>query len=61
MDFGESLTDCAIREVKEETNLDIKIIAIVGIYSDSNILIEYYDGEVRQEFTIVRYEILQML
>jgi len=53
MDFGESLADCAIREVKEETGLDIEIVDTVGIYTDPNILIEYSDGEVRQEFTIV--------
>jgi len=55
MDFGESLADCAIREVKEETNLDIELVDIVGIYTDPNILIEYSDGEVRQEFTVVYY------
>jgi len=55
MDFGESLADCAIREVKEETNLDIGLVDIVGIYTDPNILIEYSDGEVRQEFTVVYF------
>lgn len=53
MDFGESLTDCAIREVKEETGLNIAIVDVVGIYTDPNILIEYSDREVRQEFTVV--------
>lgn len=53
MDFSESLTDCAIREVKEETGLNISIVDIIGIYTDPNILIEYSDGEVRQEFTVV--------
>ncbi len=53
MNFGESLTDCAIREVKEETGLDIGIVDVVGVYTDPNILIEYSDEEVRQEFTVV--------
>lgn len=53
LDFGESLTDCAIREVREETGLHIRITALIGTYTDPDILIAYSDGEVRQEFTLV--------
>ena len=53
LDFGESLIECAIREVKEETGLDIEITDIIGTYTDPNIRVAYSDGEVRQEFTIV--------
>ena len=53
LNFGESLIDCAIREVMEETGFDISIQDVVGTYTDSDIRIEYSDGEVRQEFTIV--------
>lgn len=53
LDFGESLTDCAIREVKEESGLDVEIVDVIGTYTDPNILVAYSDGEVRQEFTIV--------
>ena len=53
LDFGESLTECAIREVMEETGFDISIQDVVGTYTDGDIRIEYSDGEVRQEFTIV--------
>ena len=55
LEFGESLTDCAIREVMEETGFDISIQDVVGTYTDGNIRIEYSDGEVRQEFTIVYF------
>jgi 8-oxo-dGTP diphosphatase len=53
LDYGESMTACAIREVREETGFIIQIIALIGTYTDPNILIAYNDGEVRQEFTLV--------
>jgi ADP-ribose pyrophosphatase YjhB (NUDIX family) len=53
LDFGESLTDCAVREVREETGFNIRITRLIGTYTDPNILIAYSDGEVRQEFTFV--------
>src|SRR6201993_4641112 len=53
LDFGESLTQCAIREVHEETGLQIRITGLIGPYTDPHILIAYSDGEVRQEFTFV--------
>ena len=52
MELGESLSACAIREVKEETGLDIEVTGIVGIYSDPKHVFAYDDGEVRQEFSI---------
>ncbi len=53
LDFGESLSYCAIREVLEETGLQIRITGLIGTYTDPHILIAYSDGEVRQEFTFV--------
>lgn len=52
MDLGESIGQTAIREVREETGLNIEIDGIVGIYSDPRHLIEYSDGEVRQQFNV---------
>ena len=52
MELGESLGDCARREVREETGLDVELIGIVGIYSDPKHVFAYDDGEVRQEFSI---------
>ena len=52
MDVGETLAQTAIREVKEETGLDVEVTGIVGIYSDPGHVIEYPDGEVRQEFNV---------
>ena len=53
LDFGESLTDCATREVREETGLNFRITGLIGTYTDPHILIGYSNGEVRQEFTFV--------
>lgn len=52
MEVGETISQCAIREVKEETGLDVEVIRLVGVYSDPNHVIEYSNGEVRQEFSI---------
>src|SRR3954453_10416216 len=52
MDLGESIGETAIREVREETGLNVEIDGVVGIYSDPRHLIEYSDGEVRQQFNI---------
>ena len=55
MDIGETLDQCVVREVKEETGLDIEITGLLGIYSDPAHVIAYTDGEVRQEFNITYY------
>ena len=34
VDYGESLEDAAVREAKEETSLHVKLVAVLGAYSD---------------------------
>ena len=54
IDLGESLTDAAIRETKEESGIDCQITGISGIYTDPGHVILYTsNGEVRQEFSVV--------
>lgn len=52
VDIGETVSQTALREVKEETGLDVRVNRLVGIYSDPHHVIEYADGEVRQQFSI---------
>jgi ADP-ribose pyrophosphatase YjhB (NUDIX family) len=49
---GESVVNALRREIHEETGYDVEIGRLVGIYSDPDYVIEYSDGEVRQEFSI---------
>jgi ADP-ribose pyrophosphatase YjhB (NUDIX family) len=51
-DIGESVTEAAVREVLEETGVEVEVTGLSGIYSDPRHVIAYDDGEVRQEFSI---------
>jgi ADP-ribose pyrophosphatase YjhB (NUDIX family) len=54
IDIGESMTQAAVRETKEETGIDCEITGLVGIYTDPKHVIHYTSNdEVRQEFSIV--------
>ncbi|WP_461866421.1 NUDIX domain-containing protein [Thermococcus sp.] len=36
VEYGETVEHAAVREAKEETGLDIKLLKLVGVYSDPN-------------------------
>jgi ADP-ribose pyrophosphatase YjhB (NUDIX family) len=50
--IGEGVIDAVVREVREETGVDVEVTDISGIYSDPRHVIAYDDGEVRQEFSL---------
>jgi ADP-ribose pyrophosphatase YjhB (NUDIX family) len=52
LELGETLTQAVRREVMEETGIVVEVVGLVGVYSDPEHVIEFTDGEVRQEFSI---------
>lgn len=52
MELSDSLPGTAVREVKEETGLDVEITGLVGTYTDPRHIIAYSDGEVRRQFNV---------
>ncbi|MEU4503111.1 NUDIX domain-containing protein [Streptomyces sp. NPDC024089] len=52
MEMGDSLPGTAVREVEEETGLDVEITGLIGTYTDPRHVIAYSDGEVRRQFNV---------
>ena len=44
MDPGESAAETCVREVLEETGLEVRVTKLVGIYTTPDLLIEFPDG-----------------
>ncbi|MFC9973212.1 NUDIX domain-containing protein [Spirillospora sp. NPDC127200] len=54
IDLGESVSEAAVRETREESGIVCEITGVVGIYSDPKHVIHYTSNdEVRQEFSIL--------
>ncbi|MFC0005525.1 NUDIX hydrolase [Micromonospora siamensis] len=51
-DFGEYIAETAVRETREETGINVEVTGVIGIYTNPNHVVEYSDGEVRQQFSI---------
>jgi ADP-ribose pyrophosphatase YjhB (NUDIX family) len=51
-DIGERIADTVVREVQEETGIDVQVEAVSGLYTDPDHVMAYDDGEVRQQFSI---------
>jgi len=54
VDIGESLSQAAVRETREESGIDCQVTGLSGIYTDPQHVILYTsNGQVCQEFSIV--------
>ena len=51
-DIGETIEQTAVREVKEETGLDVEVTGITGIYTNPAHVVAFTNGEVRQQFSL---------
>ncbi|MFJ8097041.1 NUDIX domain-containing protein [Streptomyces griseofuscus] len=51
-EIGESISQTVTREVAEETGITVEVAGLVGIFTDPGHVIEFSDGEVRQEFSL---------
>ncbi|BCL27378.1 NUDIX hydrolase [Streptomyces aurantiacus] len=51
-DAGEFISDTVVREVWEETGIKVEVIELCGIYTDPAHVLQYDDGEVRQQFSM---------
>ncbi len=41
---GESVSEACVREVVEETGLNVRVTRLVGVYTSPNLIVEYADG-----------------
>jgi 8-oxo-dGTP pyrophosphatase MutT (NUDIX family) len=53
MELGETPSQCAIRETREETGVLVEVTGILGIFSDPGHIVQYGDGEIRQEYEVI--------
>ncbi|MER7893559.1 NUDIX domain-containing protein [Micromonospora sp. NPDC094482] len=51
-EIGETVAETAVRETREETGVEVEVVGLVGVYSDPGHVVEYSNGEVRQQFSI---------
>ncbi|MFJ8631516.1 NUDIX domain-containing protein [Streptomyces sp. NPDC093568] len=51
-EIGENIASTVVREVLEETGIQVEVIGLVGIFTDPGHIIAFADGEVRQEFSL---------
>lgn len=51
-EIGENISQTVVREVAEETGIAVEVTGLVGIFTDPGHIIEFSDGEVRQEFSL---------
>ena len=55
MEPGESTTEACIREVWEETGLQVRVVRLIGVYTNPHLLLEYPDGN-RWQLVVLHFE-----
>lgn len=58
-EVGEMIAKTAERETFEETGYHVRVTGLVGVYSDPHHVIQYDDGEVRQQFALTFRAVLE--
>jgi ADP-ribose pyrophosphatase YjhB (NUDIX family) len=56
MEAGESLEECCVREVLEETGLQVRVKRLTGVYSNPDQLVIYPDGN-QAHFVVMNFEV----
>ena len=52
VDPGESVAEAVVREVLEETGINVSVGRLSGVYTNPRHVMAYDDGEVRQQFSL---------
>jgi ADP-ribose pyrophosphatase YjhB (NUDIX family) len=52
MEIGESISECCLREIKEELNLIVEIEKLIGIYTSPECVFEWRDGNESKGFQV---------
>jgi 8-oxo-dGTP pyrophosphatase MutT (NUDIX family) len=53
MELGETPSQCAVRETREETGVLVRVTGLLGVFSDPAHIVAYGDGEIRQEYEVI--------
>ena len=56
MEAGESVEECCLREVFEETGLQVRVKRLTGVYSNPDQLVIYPDGN-QAHFVVMNFEV----
>ena len=56
MEAGESVEECCVREVHEETGLQVRVKRMTGVYSNPDQLVIYPDGS-RAHFVVMNFDV----
>jgi 8-oxo-dGTP diphosphatase len=53
VDVGETAPAAAVRETAEESGVQVLVTALVGVFTDPDLIVRALDGEVRQQFAVL--------